>query len=105
MLLHCFNILCLCLQLVDKLNTNTEMEEMINDYNAVSTPPRRHANDVLERIHKAKRLFLVFTPNESSVPSFGLPPSLPPRSKPTMTARPKASTASSLRGGSKYSGR
>uniref|UniRef100_A0AAQ4P5V6 Intraflagellar transport 74 homolog n=1 Tax=Gasterosteus aculeatus aculeatus TaxID=481459 RepID=A0AAQ4P5V6_GASAC len=38
--------------LVDKLNTNTEMEEMINDYNAVSTPPRRHANDVLERIHK-----------------------------------------------------
>lgn len=28
---------CVCdLQLVDKLNTNTEMQEMINDYNMVS---------------------------------------------------------------------
>lgn len=27
---------CFALQLVDKLNTNTEMEEMINDYNIVS---------------------------------------------------------------------
>lgn len=29
---------CFCFQLVDKLNTNTEMEEMINNYNIVSSP-------------------------------------------------------------------
>ncbi|XP_031696010.1 intraflagellar transport protein 74 homolog [Anarrhichthys ocellatus] len=33
MQLNCLNMFCLCFQLVDKLNTNTEMEEMINDYN------------------------------------------------------------------------
>lgn len=47
----CHEILTVCLQnvcnwnntvsyfqLVDKLNTNTEIEEMINEYNIVSTP-------------------------------------------------------------------
>uniref|UniRef100_A0A8C3AAS6 Intraflagellar transport 74 n=1 Tax=Cyclopterus lumpus TaxID=8103 RepID=A0A8C3AAS6_CYCLU len=51
-LLNCLNILCLCFQLVDKLNTNTEMEEMINDYNIVIPTMTDHRS-----IHTCEALY------------------------------------------------